>query len=72
MVFKTANVERIFKTMSMRNRRKKQAGVGAVSQASGSGERCAEIGSEEASVVCLPPLAVLSEATPLLVWETHA
>lgn len=72
MIFKIANVERIFKTMCMKNRRKKQAGVGAVSQTPGSGERCAGIGSEEASGVFFPPLAVLSEATPLLVWETHA
>lgn len=68
MIFKTAKIVRIFKTLSMRNRRE-EAGVGAVNQAPGSRERYAGNGNEEAPVVCLSHLAVLPRAAPLQVQE---
>jgi hypothetical protein len=47
-MYTSGNIEAIFKVLSMRNRRKRQAEAGAVSQASKKGERCAGIGREEA------------------------
>lgn len=67
MIFKSANVERIFKTLSVRNRHKGQAGVRTVSWEWG---KYAGTDKNEVPVGCSPSLAVLSRAIPLLVLET--